>query len=60
MGFAPSTDTRAQSQCKRRDHHNTKEHRNKNEAGQVTMRLNGWQRIGIVASVIWAIGATIC
>jgi hypothetical protein len=21
------------------------------------MRLNGWQRIGIVASVIWAIGA---
>jgi len=23
------------------------------------MRLNGWQRIGIVASVIWAIGAPI-
>jgi hypothetical protein len=22
------------------------------------MRLNGWQRIGIVASVIWAIGAS--
>jgi hypothetical protein len=25
----------------------------------MTMRLNGWQRIGIVASVIWAIGAPI-
>jgi hypothetical protein len=23
------------------------------------MRLNGWQRIGIVASVVWAIGAPI-
>jgi hypothetical protein len=23
------------------------------------MRLNGWQRIGLVASVIWAIGAPI-
>jgi hypothetical protein len=23
------------------------------------MRLNGWQRIGIVASVIWAVGAPI-
>jgi hypothetical protein len=23
------------------------------------MRLNGWQRIGIVASVIWAIGVPI-
>jgi hypothetical protein len=23
------------------------------------MRINGWQRIGIVASVIWAIGAPI-
>jgi hypothetical protein len=23
------------------------------------MRLNGWQRIGIVASVMWAIGAPI-
>jgi hypothetical protein len=23
------------------------------------MRLNGWQRVGIVASVIWAIGAPI-
>jgi hypothetical protein len=25
----------------------------------MTMRLNGWQRIGLVASVIWAVGAPI-
>ena len=54
-----SEDVQRQAAFKLTDELRSRAQRRRTEGGQVTMRLNGWQRIGIVASVIWAIGAPI-